>query len=114
VSHYVGNILPNGFKAQVVCPSKLACVRYQTGIEAALKERIILEQNQAKPDVDLIKRLRFLKTAVVVSSDGTNEPAYITQVRKQAARMNAVDNFCKDFDFDDPDKEHTGIAFLIV
>ncbi|MBL1266077.1 type I restriction enzyme subunit R domain-containing protein [Methylomicrobium sp. RS1] len=28
--------------------------------------------------------------------------------------MNAVDNFCKDFDFDDPDKEYTGIAFLIV
>lgn len=114
VKHYVDNILPNGFKAQVVCHSKLACVRYQAGIEAALKERIILEQNQAKPDAELIKRLQFLKTAVVVSSDGTNEPAYITQVRKQAARMNAVDNFCKDFDFDDPDKEYTGIAFLIV
>ncbi|GAB4255549.1 MAG: HsdR family type I site-specific deoxyribonuclease [Methylomicrobium sp.] len=114
VKHYVDNILPNDFKAQVVCHSKLACVRYQAGIEAALKERIILEQNQAKPDVDLIKRLQFLKTAVVVSSDGTNEPAYITHVRKQAARMNAVDNFCKDFDFDDPDKEYTGIAFLIV
>ncbi|MBL1266078.1 type I restriction endonuclease subunit R [Methylomicrobium sp. RS1] len=77
VKHYVDNILPNGFKAQVVCHSKLACVRYQAGIEAALKERIILEQNQSKPDVDLIKRLQFLKTAVVVSSDGTNEPAYI-------------------------------------
>lgn len=28
VKHYVDNILPNGFKAQVVCHSKLACVRY--------------------------------------------------------------------------------------
>jgi type I restriction enzyme R subunit len=114
VKHYVENILPNGFKAQVVCHSKLACVRYQKGIEAALLERIALEQAKATPDNALIRSLQFLKTAVVVSSDGTNEPAYITNVRKQAARMNAVDNFCRSFDLDDPDKANTGIAFLIV
>ncbi|BBA35012.1 HsdR family type I site-specific deoxyribonuclease [Methylocaldum marinum] len=114
VSHYVDNILPNGFKAQVVCHSKLACVRYQAGIEAALAERIKLEEAESPPDGELIKRLRFLKTAVVVSSDGTNEPAYITHVRKQAARMSAVDDFCRGFDLDDPDREYTGIAFLIV
>jgi type I restriction enzyme R subunit len=51
---------------------------------------------------------------VVVSSDGTNEAAYITQARKEAQRMNAVENFCRNFDFEDPDKEYTGIAFLIV
>jgi type I restriction enzyme R subunit len=114
VSHYVDNILPNGFKAQVVCHSKLACIRYKNGIEAALAERIEREQARTSPDSELIRRLRFLKTAVVVSSDGTNEPAYITHARKEAARMNAVDNFCRNFDLDDPDKEYTGIAFLIV
>lgn len=114
VDHYVDNILPNGFKAQVVCHSKLACVRYQRGIEAALAERIEREQAKATPDAALLRRLRFLKTAVVVSSDGTNEAAYVTQARKQAARMNAVDNFCRGFDLDDPDRENTGIAFLIV
>ncbi len=114
VRHYVDNILPNGFKAQVVCHSKLACVRYQTGIEAALAERLAEEKARPAPDADLIRRIGFLKTAVVVSSDGTNELAIITQVRKQAARMNAVDNFCRSFDLDDPDKAHTGIAFLIV
>jgi type I restriction enzyme R subunit len=40
VAHYVDNILPNGFKAQVVCHSKLACIRYQNGIRDALAERI--------------------------------------------------------------------------
>ncbi|RPE15432.1 HsdR family type I site-specific deoxyribonuclease [Burkholderia pseudomallei] len=114
VAHYVDNILPNGFKAQVVCHSKLACVRYQAGIEAALAERIAKEQAHATPDAELLKRLRFLKTAVVVSSDGTNEPAYITHARKQAQRMNAVENFCRSFDLEDPDKENTGVAFLIV
>jgi type I restriction enzyme R subunit len=33
---------------------------------------------------------------------------------KQAKAWNAVENFCKPFDLDDPDKEYTGIAFLIV
>jgi len=114
VAHYVDNILPNGFKAQVVCHSKLACIRYQNGIKSALAERLAREEAKASPDSDLIQRLRFLKTAVVVSSDGTNEAAYITQARKEAQRMNAVENFCRSFDFEDPDKEYTGIAFLIV
>lgn len=118
VRHYVDNILPNGFKAQVVCHSKLACVRYQEGITAALAARMAQEQRQPAPDGELLRKLRFLKTAVVVSSDGTNEAAYITQARKQAARLNAVENFCKGFDPDwgegDTDKQHTGVAFLIV
>ncbi|UEP28025.1 type I restriction endonuclease subunit R [Burkholderia sp. B21-007] len=114
VTHYVDNILPNGFKAQVVCHSKLACIRYQKGIEAALAERLTCEEAKASPDADLIQRLRFLKTAVVISSDGTNEAAYITQARKQAQRMNAVENFCRNFDLSDSGGEYTGIAFLIV
>jgi len=114
VAHYVDNILPNGFKAQVVCHSKLACVRYRNGIETALAERIAREQALAVPDIALIERLQFLKTAVVVSADGTNEAAFITHARKQAQRMNAVENFCRNFDQNDPDKSYTGIAFLIV
>ena len=114
VRHYVDNILPNGFKAQVVCHSKLACVRYQEGIEAALTERIAQERVQPTPDAALLRQLTFLKTAVVVSSDGTNEAAYITRARKQATRMNAVQNFCKGFDMHDADQANTGIAFLIV
>ena len=66
----------------MVCHSKLACIRYQNGIKAALAERLSREEAKASPDSDLIQRLLFLKTAVVVSSDGTNEAAYITQARK--------------------------------
>ncbi|MEC8812588.1 MAG: HsdR family type I site-specific deoxyribonuclease [Pseudomonadota bacterium] len=127
VNHYVANILPNGFKAQVVCHSKLACIRYQKAIRAALVARIEAEQREADPDQKLIAKLGFLKAAVVVSGDGTNESAAIANVRKEARRMNAVENFCKSFVFphdeSDPqtpnpdydlDKENTGIAFLIV
>ena len=98
----------------MVCHSKLACIRYQAGIEAALTERIALEERKQVPDAGLLKRLRFLKTAVVISSDGTNEAAFVTHARKEAARLNAVDNFCRAFDPDDPERTNTGIAFLIV
>ena len=114
VNHYVDNILPDSFKAQVVCHSKLAAVRYQKSIRAALAERLDREKVKPKPDTELIRRIAFLKAAVVVSSDTTNELAAITEARKEAKRWNAVENFCKPFDFDDPDKDLTGIAFLIV
>jgi len=114
VDHYIDNILPDGFKAQVACHSKLAAIRYQKAIRDALRDRIDREKLKAEPNAALIRRVEFLKAVVVVSSDPTNEPAAITEARKEAKRWNAVENFCKPFDFDDPDKELTGIAFLIV
>jgi len=114
VAHYIDNILPDGFKAQVVCHSKLAAVRYQKSIRAAVQERLDQERLKPKPDDDLIKRIAFLKTVVVVSSDATNELAVITESRKEARRWNAVENFCRPFDLEDSDKDLTGIAFLIV
>ncbi|MBU2858593.1 type I restriction endonuclease subunit R [Acidithiobacillus ferrooxidans] len=114
VAHYIDNILPDGFKAQVVCHSKLAAIRYQKSIRAALAERLDSEKLKPKPDTELIRRIAFLKAAVVVSSDATNELAVITEAHREAKRWNAVENFCKPFDFDDPDKDLTGIAFLIV
>ena len=113
-NHYIDNILPDGFKAQVVCHSKLAAVRYKKAIRAALAERIDREKVKPRPDDALIKRIGFLKVVTVLSADATNELAVITEARREAKRWNAVENFCKPFDFDDPARELTGIAFLIV
>ncbi|RLJ20072.1 type I restriction endonuclease subunit R [bacterium endosymbiont of Escarpia laminata] len=114
VQHYLQQIFPNGFKAQVVCHSKLAAVRYQQAIHQALADTLAELEAAPVPDAELIKQVRFLKAAVVISSDGTNEAAFITESRKQAKAWNAVDNFCKPFAFDDPDKPYSGIAFLVV
>jgi type I restriction enzyme R subunit len=114
VEHYLGNILPNGLKAQVVCHSKLACIRYQQAIEEALAEKISKLQAAQPVDVELIQKLSFLKAAVIISSDGTNEAAYVTQARKQAKAWDAKNNFCRDFAWNDPEKPYSGIAFLIV
>ena len=67
VEHYIDNILPDGFKAQVVCHSKLAAIRYQKAIRDALwPSGWNANRLQAKPDADLIRRIGFLKAAVVV------------------------------------------------
>lgn len=114
VTHYLEHILPNGFKAQVVCHSKLAAVRYQQAIHRALSETVEAMRLEAEPDEEKIRQIEFLKAAVVISGDGTNEAAWITEARKQARAWNAVENFCKPFAIDDPDQPHSGIAFLVV
>ncbi len=114
VQHYLQHIFPNGFKAQVVCHSKLAAVRYQKAIHQALADTLTEMEVAPAPDAEQIKKVRFLRAAVVISGDGTNEAAFITESRKLAREWNAVDNFCKPFAFDDPDKPYSGIAFLVV
>lgn len=111
VDHYISTVLPDGFKAQVVASSKLAAVRYCRAIEQALAARLTAEQAKPQPDPDFIDRIAFLKVRGVVSADGTNELAEITQMRKVSAQDKAVDNFKRSFD---PAKPLTGITFLVV
>ena len=114
VGHYIDNVLPEGFKAQVVCHSKLAAIRYQRSIRDALRARVDREKLKPEPDSALIHRIEFLKAVVVLSSDPTNEPAAITAARQEAKRWNAVEHFCRPLDFHAHGKDLTGIAFLIV
>lgn len=127
VNHYIDEILPNGFKAQVVVSSQMAAVKYRKYIDQALEKRLALERAKPALDVDpaeltdkelaeyrddeRIGRIEFLKAVVVISGMGTNEPGAITTERKRASQLNAVDNFKEPFD---PEKPHTGVAFLIV
>ena len=113
VRHYVRSIMPSGFKAQVVCSSKQACIHYQTYIRKAITQQIseyaalaATEQNS-----EILKRLKFLKTAVIISSDGTNEKADFVAARNESKSLDAVESFKKAFNDDRPE---TGVAFLIV
>ncbi|GAB4052795.1 type I restriction endonuclease subunit R [Spirosoma litoris] len=111
VDHYIDNILVNGFKAQVVASSVLAAVRYKRAIEEAIKNRLATEMIKAKPNADLIEKIAFLKVETVVSSQGTNEDAIITEARKSSLANKAIDNFKERFDYSKP---LTGIALLVV
>ena len=113
VEHYTQEILPNGFKAQVVGCSIVAACRYKYEIEAALNNKI--EKELAKPeserDSELLKQMQFAKTAVWVTMMDNNEPGYVSKARAEAKDLKAKDNFKNDFDFDKPE---TGVAILCV
>ena len=111
VDHYISNILPNGFKAQVVANSKLAAVRYVKYIRQALENRIKTEESAARPDADFIEVLKSIQTAAVLSVDGTNDSAAIVNAVKESKQLNAVANFKKEFNLEKPE---TGMAFLVV
>jgi type I restriction enzyme R subunit len=119
VDHYVNEILPNGYKAMVVASSVLAAARYQYLIDKAIIARLDLEKSKPEPDEELIKQIAFLKTSTIVTKQDNNEPAFISQARKKAKELNAIENFKKDFNYKvDEDgnyvKPETGVAFLCV
>lgn len=113
MTHYVADILPNGFKAQVVASSILAAVRYKIALERLIPEFIAAEE--AKPETDrdevTLQRLKMLKVRAVVSSQGNNEDAIIRDARLQAAADDAIVNYRKDFN---PEEPATGIGILCV
>jgi type I restriction enzyme R subunit len=111
VNHYTDHVLPGGFKAQVVATSVLAAVRYKQAIIKAINERLEQEKQKQPLNEELIKKLAFLKVEAVVSSQGTNEQAIITEARKSAMANKAVENFKEKFNYEKP---LTGIAILVV
>lgn len=131
--HYVRNILPNGYKAQVVAYSRRAAVRYQQALEAARKA--LLEEAIALPPADkamdddammqrpprvqaavqawryreLLARLEF---AVVISSGNNDDPAWSRWSDRVAVDQH-IQRFKKPLTHKEPDKADP-LAFLVV
>ncbi|WP_411167754.1 type I restriction endonuclease subunit R [Clostridium sp. MB05] len=110
VNHYTSEILINGFKAQVVCVSKIATVKYKKRIDSAIEEKIVELEQEYVPNEELIKRLKFLKTAIAISDD-TNDSADMVRLSKESKKNNSIENFKKSYDYNDA---NTGIGILIV
>ena len=113
LTHYVTEILPNGFKAQVVASSIMAAVRYKIALEKLIPEFIASEEQKSDDvrDEITLQRLRMLKVRAVVSSTGNNEAAIIRDARIEADTDDAITNFKKDFD---PENPLSGIGILCV
>ena len=113
LEHYVSEILPNGFKAQVVGVSILAAVRYKIALEKLIPEFIQREERKSEEERDevMLQRLKMLKVRAVVSSMGNNEPAIVRTARIEAKTDDAIVNFKKDFDAENP---LSGIGILCV
>ena len=72
VDHYVNQIFPGGFKAQIIANSRIAAVTYKRMIEEALANKIseLEKSNPMNVDIELLKGIH---TAVVISGDRNDE-----------------------------------------
>ena len=104
IEHYTQEVLPNGLKAQVVATSIVAACRYKYELEDAIRGRIDKELSKPASErhEELLKQMRLLKVYAVVTMSDNNELGYITRARRDAADMDAIESFKKDFNYDKP------------
>ena len=131
--HYVTNILPNGYKAQVVAYSRLAAVRYVDAFETAKAELLaeaeaLPPEDKALDDEALCQRppevqalvqawryretLRTIEFAPIISGGNNDDPAW-KQWTDGAANETRIKRFKKPLLHADP-TEPDPLAFLIV
>jgi type I restriction enzyme R subunit len=131
--HYVTNILPNGFKAQVVAYSRLAVVRYLGAFLAARDELLaaadaLSPEDKAMDDETLCTRLPAVQAQVqawrqrealariefapIISGSNNDDPAW-KQWTDGATQKGLIDRFKKPLLHPDR-KKADPLAFLIV
>ena len=73
--HYLNQIFPNKFKAQIVTSSHFAAVRYKQELDRALYDYINQFNVIQNPYID-VAQLKKLKTAVIITKSVQDPPAY--------------------------------------
>jgi type I restriction enzyme R subunit len=131
--HYVTNILPNGYKAQVVAYSRLAAVRYVAAFETVRAELLaeaeaLSPEDKALDDEELCQRppkvqaivqawryrdtLKNIEFAAVISGGNNDDPAW-KQWTDAAANETRIKRFKKPLFHTKPEKIDP-LAFLVV
>lgn len=130
---FIGNVMPNGFKAQLVASSRRAAIRYQESLEVALQEILdaiddlpqsakdatdneiesLSEEQQflirASRHQDLLERLEF----AAVISGSKKDPSSWSSWTSQSAQDKNVVRFKKPLRHKDPEKQD-GLAIICV
>lgn len=131
--HYVTNILPNGYKAQVVAYSRLAAIRYFEALRAARDELLVEAQALSPQDKSLddealcqrpvgvqavVQAWRYRDTlariefAPIISGSNNDDPAWKTWT-DGAGQEQLIKRFKKPLFHAKPEKTDP-LAFLVV
>ncbi|WP_175786970.1 type I restriction endonuclease subunit R [Burkholderia anthina] len=131
--HYVTNILPNGYKAQVVAYSRLAAIRYFDALRNARDELLaeadtLSPEDKALDDEDLCRRspkvqavvqawryresVARLEFAPIISGGNNDDPTW-AQWTDGRAQEQLIKRFKKPLFHAKPDKTDS-LAFLVV
>jgi type I restriction enzyme R subunit len=111
IDHYVSQVFPNGFKAQVVATSRDAAVFYKTALETAITEKIA-RLKASNPDNINLEKLGKLKTAVVMSFKH-NQPESHREFTDEKAQDKSIASFKLPFDGVD-ERGNTGDVGILV
>ncbi|MDQ1560064.1 MAG: type restriction enzyme subunit, partial [Pyrinomonadaceae bacterium] len=112
IEHYVSQVFPNGFKAQVVATSRDAAVRYKTALETAITEKIA-QLEQSNPDNISLERLGKLQTAVIMSFKH-NQPESHREFTDEKAQDKSIASFKLPFDATDEHGNTGNVGILVV
>jgi type I restriction enzyme, R subunit len=99
VAHYVQQIFPNGYKAQVVATSREAAVRYKTHLDRAIAAQIT-QLETANPHKITLEQLKRVKTDVVISG-GHNDPPHLKPYTQSSTHETVIKSFKLPFDATD-------------
>lgn len=110
--HYVGQVFPNGLKAQAVTVSREAAVRYKDALDVALQETIAdLEKNN--PDGIDLDTLRSLQIGVVISGRHKDKD-HIAKYTNEKDHERLIDDFRLPFGSDVKGQLSGYTGFLVV
>jgi type I restriction enzyme R subunit len=114
VEHYINQVFPNRFKAQVVAVSRLAAVRYKEKLENALKEKITELETNNPNNID-IATLKRLKIAVIISGSPNDDPQiYKREFTDENEHDRNIKSFKMPFDKIDNNSGINGDVGIIV
>lgn len=103
--HYVNEVFPNGFKAQVVATSREAAVRYKKHLDIALQE-IAAELEKSNPNQINVDLLKTIETAVVISGD-RNDSTEVKQYTNETYHKDSIRRFKLPFDAEETEGDQT-------
>lgn len=110
VIHYLQQVFPNGYKAQVVATSREAAVRYKAAIDRAITAQLALLQQDNPLALDL-PRLRQLRSDVVISGSHNDLP-HIKQYSDRSKHETTIKSF--KLPFDGKDEGVTGEVGIVI
>ena len=113
VKHYVHEVFPNGYKAQVVAYAQEAAVRYNRFLNEAIDEEIRILEEEIKYGID-IEKLKSMKTAVIISSQSTNERPHIKKHTNSDDHKDHVASFKLPFGNESDEGIKGDVGILIV
>jgi type I restriction enzyme R subunit len=92
LTHYVEQVFPNGYKAQVVCVSKEAAHRYRLAFDIAMKA--MAEELKVKSDSNIsVEEFKKIQTAVIISDVSHNDAPHLKEYGDGNTRKSIIAGF---------------------